>query len=77
LRKLVAEFGEYTATRARLHVEGDRIELGAEARLALYRTGQEALTNVRRHTRASGADRRQPAGRADTDWLSGSPVGAG
>ena len=33
---------------------GEPRELGSEARLALYRTAQEALTNVRRH---SAADR--------------------
>lgn len=50
LRALVEAFGE----RATLTVTGTPRELGSEARLAVYRTAQEALTNVRRH---SAADR--------------------
>ncbi len=33
-------------------VRGEPHELGPDARLAIYRTVQEALTNVRRHTNA-------------------------
>jgi signal transduction histidine kinase len=33
-------------------VTGEPRELSSEARLALYRTAQEALTNVRRHSAA-------------------------
>ena len=40
--------------RAELTVEGEPAALVSEARLALYRTAQEALTNVARH---SAADR--------------------
>jgi signal transduction histidine kinase len=50
LATLVEGFGE----RATLEVTGEPRELGSEARVALYRTAQEALTNVRRH---SAADR--------------------
>ena len=50
LAALVEGFGE----RATLTVTGAPHELGSEARLAIYRTAQEALTNVRRH---SAADR--------------------
>lgn len=37
---------------ATLHVTGTPREPSSEAKLALYRTAQEALTNVRRHSRA-------------------------
>jgi signal transduction histidine kinase len=50
LTALVGAFGE----RATLTVSGEPRALSSEARLAVYRTAQEALTNVRRH---SAADR--------------------
>jgi signal transduction histidine kinase len=50
LGALVEAFGE----RASLVVHGAPRELSSEARLAVYRTAQEALTNVRKH---SAADR--------------------
>jgi signal transduction histidine kinase len=53
---LVEGFGRDSGTEARLAVAGDPVALGPEARLALYRTAQEALTNVRRHARASRVD---------------------
>jgi signal transduction histidine kinase len=48
LAALVEAFGE----RASLAVHGEPRELSSEARLAVYRTAQEALTNVRRHAAA-------------------------
>jgi signal transduction histidine kinase len=50
LRELCEAFG----SRCSLSVSGTPRELGSEARLAIYRTAQEALTNVRKH---SAADR--------------------
>jgi signal transduction histidine kinase len=50
LQQLAEAFGE----RCRLTVSGAPRELSSEARLAIYRTAQEALTNVLRH---SAADR--------------------
>jgi signal transduction histidine kinase len=46
LRHLAEAF----AGEARLTVVGEPRELGSEARLAIYRTAQEALTNVLRHS---------------------------
>jgi signal transduction histidine kinase len=57
LQRLVEEFGEATGTPSRFEISGEPTPLGAEAQLALYRTAQEALTNVRKHAKAaSGVD---------------------
>ena len=52
LRDLCDAFGE----RCALTVVGEPRELGSEARLAIYRTAQEALTNVRKHSAADRVD---------------------
>lgn len=52
LGKLAADFERNTSVRCRLEVAGEPVPLPADARLALYRTAQEALTNVRKHARA-------------------------
>jgi signal transduction histidine kinase len=54
LPALVDAFRESSDARCELRVTGTPLELPSEARLALYRTAQEALTNIRRH---SAADR--------------------
>jgi signal transduction histidine kinase len=54
LAALADAFCEHSDARAELAVTGEPRELSSEARLAIYRTAQEALTNVRRH---SAADR--------------------
>jgi signal transduction histidine kinase len=54
LRSLVETFGE----RCSLTITGDPAELPSDARLALYRTAQEALTNVRKHSEAERVDLR-------------------
>jgi len=54
LRALADGFGD----RARLTVTGEPRELPSEARLAIYRTAQEALTNVTRHSDAEHVDLR-------------------
>lgn len=47
LAGLVTEFERDTGSEARLRVEGRPVELAPEARLAVYRTAQEALGDVR------------------------------
>jgi signal transduction histidine kinase len=54
LGALADAFAESSDARCDLVVTGEPRELSSEARLALYRTAQEALTNIRRH---SAADR--------------------
>ena len=41
-----------SATRASATIAGDSEQLDPDARLTLFRTAQEALTNVRKHARA-------------------------
>jgi signal transduction histidine kinase len=53
---LVARFRRDTGVEAHLVVEGRPSPLAPEARLALYRAAQEALTNVRRHASPSCVD---------------------
>jgi signal transduction histidine kinase len=54
LRVLAEGFGD----RARLTVTGEPRALASEARLAIYRTAQEALTNVARHSAAETVELR-------------------
>ena len=54
LPSLVETFGD----RASLTITGEPAELASDARLALYRTAQEALTNVRKHSDAERVDLR-------------------
>jgi signal transduction histidine kinase len=57
LRTLVraAREGVGAMPHARLEVSGPPVILEAEQELALYRITQEALTNIRKHARATGA----------------------
>jgi signal transduction histidine kinase len=54
LARLVAEFEATTpATQVTLDAEGDLQALTPELRLALYRSAQESLTNIRKHAQAT------------------------
>jgi len=52
LAELVAGFEHQTGVPTHLAIEGTPVALKPDAGLALYRTAQEALTNVRRHADA-------------------------
>jgi signal transduction histidine kinase len=56
LPSLVDSFREQAQIDCELEITGERRELSSEARLALYRTTQEALTNVRKHAEAQRVD---------------------
>jgi signal transduction histidine kinase len=53
LPALARRFEEDSGVRCSLSVEGVPVHLGPEASLAIYRTAQEALTNVRKHSDAT------------------------
>jgi signal transduction histidine kinase len=52
LRELADAFAEHSRAACTVEIDGEPRPLPSEARLALYRTAQEALTNVRRHAAA-------------------------
>lgn len=56
LPALVDGFSEHSHVDARLTVTGEPGPQSSEARLALYRTAQEALTNIRKHSTADRVD---------------------
>jgi signal transduction histidine kinase len=56
LGALAETFREQTNVDCSVALDGEPRELSSEARLALYRTAQEALTNVRRHARPAHVD---------------------
>ena len=52
LQRLGDEFAEEGAIDASIMIEGEAFELSQEAKTALFRVTQEALTNVRKHAKA-------------------------
>jgi len=56
LSALADDFREQTGVETALAFDGEPRELPSDARLAVYRTAQEALTNVRRHACAERVD---------------------
>ncbi len=58
LPSLVAEFERDTGIPVSIAIAGDSHELGSDARLTLFRTAQEALTNVRKHAHAERVELR-------------------
>jgi signal transduction histidine kinase len=52
LEALAGAFGDQSGLPVAVEVHGQPRELAPDARLAVYRTAQEALTNVRRHAAA-------------------------
>lgn len=58
LPALVADFERDTGIPATVSVAGDGDRLDSDARLTLFRTAQEALTNIRKHARAARVELR-------------------
>ncbi len=53
LEALAGAFGDQSGLPVAIEIRGQPRELPPDARLAVYRTAQEALTNVRRHAAAA------------------------
>jgi signal transduction histidine kinase len=65
--KLLAEaFAEQSGVPVSFAISGQPRELASDTRLAIYRTAQEALTNIRRHAAAARVELRLEYGRRQT-----------
>jgi signal transduction histidine kinase len=53
LADLIADFGRTSGISCRLEERGEPVTLAPDAQVALYRSAQEALTNVAKHAKAS------------------------
>ena len=74
---LADSFSEQSGVPVDYDVRGEPHELGPDARLAIYRTAQEALTNVRRHTAAERVEVRLdylPAGPFSSSRITSRPT---
>jgi signal transduction histidine kinase len=56
LDALVSDFGRTSGISCRLEERGEPVTLAPDAQVALYRSAQEALTNVAKHAEASNVD---------------------
>jgi signal transduction histidine kinase len=56
LADLAAQFESDAGVACVFNVTGDERELPSDGRLTLYRAAQEALTNIRKHTRAEAVE---------------------
>jgi signal transduction histidine kinase len=56
LADLVEAFGRTSGISCRLEERGEPLELALDAQVALYRSAQEALTNVAKHSEATSVD---------------------
>ncbi len=56
LRRYIKEYAEKSGLVARFHLVGEERRLPGNYEAVLFRIVQEALTNVRKHARASGVD---------------------
>jgi signal transduction histidine kinase len=56
LADLVEAFGRTSGISCRLEERGEPLELAPDAQVALYRSAQEALTNVAKHAEATNVD---------------------
>jgi signal transduction histidine kinase len=81
LADLAAEFERDSGVACKVAVTGDERDLGTDGQLTFYRVAQEALTNIRKHTRADRAEIRlayEPAGTRltieDFDTCGGRPA---
>jgi signal transduction histidine kinase len=82
LEELAEAFAAHSDATCTVHVSGEPRGLDADASLAVYRTAQEALTNVRRHSAAERVEVRlayEPDGVAlvVSDHGPGAPVAVG
>ncbi len=73
LEGLTTAFGEQSGIPVELALAGQPRELPADVRLAIYRTAQEALTNIRRHATPERVEVRLSYGEHETvlvveDW---------